>query len=833
MRHRSYFPRDEAPAPAGDNGFVGVNAKRSPDQLPPGVLAYGRNLRFNERVAATRKGIVKCLWGQRVLSEGGIRWPVAWNTAHALDRFRDPNGLDWLLLGAEEKVWRLRPNNDPVAIPQPATVWIGPPVSFVQAFGRVYCLRGNHRRTLVMTDIDAGWSYLWPTWDSVLDYPTTATVMWGPWTAEASGALVVSGASATLTTTAPHGLVTGCEVSIRGTTLPADYQGTFLVTVEDSRTLTFRHNGTGAASPAHALEWTTHTAGWKVVTGQDPAPGEQPGVSAKWTRDYSVLPNGLNGVFLNGRLLVPTSWIPGPTANDPAGYSAKSDYVAASDVSNQGRFTVANEFRINQGSEDELMVLAKGSTRDVVCFKGASILALRDLSGSLGSVTLETLRSPYGLVNPRAVATVGRDLAFVAPQRGICTLTQSAQGEVQGVDVPLSDPIEPIIKRIHWPSASAIRLAYWNNRLYCALPLDDATCVGATQIPPITPPRDVPTSLAEYLTAGVEYEWRPAASGLEGLEVNGVQYLPAQGVQRFVYGGGAALLRYLGEPTPDSSFIIGSTLRPVRKGVNNAIAVYDYTAPATAGDDPVWRALHPAGQWSGLDDGPDVSVREFRVATVHGRERLLALTNDGWLSLLEESDDGDATRPVVQGVNRCVSEPIEFELVSRGYGGRETWNRGLRAIVSLATWSPKYSIKLRADGVREERALREDVRRDRRRLTRPAWAARFDPYADGADLDQPYREDYSVLPDLAITADTTLITADDDTITADADARGFDVGIRGLIADRLQELQEPLKLPALPGRWQQLQILNTDGRVEARQIVLESIAGSRADGTKV
>lgn len=833
-RHRSFAQLDDPPATPGDTGFVGVGAAISPDQLPPRIAASATNMRFRGQVAGTRRGIDKVIWGQRTDSFAGQRFPLPWTDAHALTVFRDPASVEWILLASEDRIWRIRVNNEPVALAQPDTVWFGAPVSFVQAFGRMYCHRGNHRRPLVMTSIEGGWSYLVPTWNPANDYALDDVVIWGPWTTEAVGALVVSGTSATLTMAGPHGLIPGSELSIKGTTLPSDYQGTFRVSILDSKTVQFTHHGDGTADPGHTLDWTTHTAAWKSVAPLGAYLGDEPATSAlKWTRTYTVLPNGLNGAFINGRLLVPTSWIPGQTGTDAGGYAAKTDYVAAADVSNPSRFTVANEFRINQGSADELLALARGGPRDVVCFKGSTIHLLRNLAGDLSGLSLDTLRSAYGIANPRAFTQVGRDLVFMAPGRGVCTLTQSATGEIQGVDVPLSQPVQGFINRINWRLAQGIRMAFWSNRLYVALPIDDGVSLGASQLPPLPSVKSESLSIALYLRAGTEYEWQPGADAMDQLEVNGRMLTPQDGPQRFVYDGGGANLRYLGTPDPLDAYVVNSRIRPVRRG-NNALLIFDYELPPTQGDEGAWRAFHPAGQWSGLDSGPDVAVREFAVATVHGRERLLAITSDGWLSLLEASDDGDWTRPAFPWLSLQVMEPINTELVTRGYSADpSSMARGIRAVVALGTWSPKYSVAVLTDGISEERVVRKNVTRSRTKICRPAWAPRFNPFAAGARHDQPWREDYSVIADPALSADSDEITSDTTDYTVDSGPVGLDVGPAGLPADRLQELTDQMLLPSLPGRWAQLRITNTQGRIEVRAAGLETIPGDRADNTKI
>ena len=852
--YRSYGPLDDAPVPLGDMALVGVNGRLQPEQLPAGLAASAQNIRFRQGVAETRRGMMRPLWGQELQpAPDGKMVPRGWTNAHALGGFSDPDGLEWLLLAANDRIYKLRANGAPTPILQPKDVWCGPPVSFVQAFGLLFLLRGNHRATLVLNDLDEGWSRLWPLWISGHDYTDGDTVYYGPWTAELAGSLVRTGTEAVLTTALPHRLQTGCEVALGGPSLAPEFVGTYRITVLDGRSFSFQISAIGPSPALQPVSWTTHEHAWRAIL-DDPASPEPPGTSTppKWERDYSVLPNGLNGTYLNGRLLVPTSWVPGLTEDEPASYGPRTDYVAASDRSNLGRFSVSREFRINQGAADELLALVKASARDVVCFKGRSILVLQNLSGDLSQLTLETLRSSYGLTGSRALASVGRDVVFASSGRGLCTLQQSANGEVMGVDIPLSDPVEPIIKRINWAMAERIRMAFWRNRLYVALPLDDGNARGRDLLAGLT--RDTTgetVSVAGLLEPGQAYRWEPDPDWpAEYLEVSVAtetageprtnRFVAEGGPKNFIYGGGAAIVNLTpGLPNPQMA---KGALRILRTDACNAILVFDYSAPVTPGDPPEWRRMHPVGQWTGLDEGPELAILEMRVATLWGREELICLTSDGWLSLYEYMEEMDVTRGVNAAGQHVIYEDIQSELVTRSYGpGALRWTQPVTATVAIGTWAPNYSIDLLADGVSEIRPARINVHRDPTRLLRPAWAARFNPYVAAAKHDQPWRDDYSIVGDPAEAALAT-VTFDSDRFTFDQgvtwdtsvynpapESIGVDVGIHGLLVDQLQESTEKLRLSALPGRSHQLRLANRAGRLELRGVSIEGVETSRAE----
>jgi len=70
---------------------------------------------------------------------------------------------------------------------------------------------------------------------------------------------------------------------------------------------------------------------------------------------------------------------------------------------------------------------------------------------------------------------VGKDVWFMVPGRGVCSLTQTTSNLWQGVDVPVSADLQPIIDRINWAASSVIRAVKVGNFSYIAVPLDTAT----------------------------------------------------------------------------------------------------------------------------------------------------------------------------------------------------------------------------------------------------------------------------------------------------------------------------------------------------------------------
>ena len=171
------------------------------------------------------------------------------------------------------------------------------------------------------------------------------------------------------------------------------------------------------------------------------------------------IPNAATGLFFSNRLLIPYN----------------KDMVAASDFLNYTAYApIMSNFRINQGSEDELVSLVRINNSTIACFKTNSIYIVSNIYGNLADITLDEVTREYGAVGRKSIVQIGNDVIFLSSKKGVTSLGVAANGKVSAVDVPLSEPIQPLIDRINWNYASGATAAYHNNRMYMAVPLDDS-----------------------------------------------------------------------------------------------------------------------------------------------------------------------------------------------------------------------------------------------------------------------------------------------------------------------------------------------------------------------
>jgi hypothetical protein len=773
-RYAKYDPADEPAEMAGDSAFQGVNLKLSPNQLPTGILADGRNVRCRTGAVLPRKGLARLNWLNRpIAGPGSNRTILGWDRPTGCGVFRDPNGIESVYVATAAGVYRCVEGNWPAIeeIPAGHVANAGTPV-FEQAFDRLLLCRGSRWPVLVLREPSRGFVELIPSWTAQA-FAADDAVRYGPIVPILVGEAVLAAGVVTVTQSTGHGLIDDQTVTL--TTAGGRVQ--VAVTVVTPNRWTCRIGVVPTAWSADVWSWRTAAA--RLAT-------DVPGVAVGWVRDRLAMPHFEHPKYTGNRLLAPTAYLPGTDATVDGYYGRKRDFLLASDVLGLSRFQLENAWRINQGADDALQSVVPLAHGLVVALKSRSVYLLENMTGDLSELTLRPLITNHGVVNPRAWALCGKDVVFVSQLRGVCTLGLTQQGQIQGQEITLSDPVEPWIQRINWGFKDKIRCAYWDSKLYVAVPMDRGECLG-TSIIPVVSVVTIINNVQQFLTPGVRYRWH--AEGGAVLWINSVQapdgyeWTYTSELVRATVGAGG-----------------GYYLSPVRQGVNNAVLVYDFNM----------------GAWQSIDTGHDLAVREFAIAQVSGRDRLIMLLEDGWMAVAEEHAGGDqAPYRILTNVSMGLGfAPINSQATTRGYsgGGGNGWNQPRRANVALATQAPDYSISIRSDGVNELRNVLSRQTKDRTKYDRPVGAPRYDESNANHDFDRPFRQDYSVeIPAFPF---------------------GFDLGA-GVVLDMMQDHVEGFDLPRIAGRYHQIVIQQHAGSVHLRSVTIEQTESERRLGSKI
>lgn len=156
----------------GDTGFVGVDMRTPPQNLPAGYVSEAVNTRFRFGVAEPRRGLTALNWAQLMGAKFPLKFPIQWNTPIAIGEpvavgeFNDPNGVEWLLIAAKDpdtttdrvRVFALTPNNRIFQVPTPVALSKNDTYWFTQCFNELVLHRGTGASSLSLTDVSNGFT---------------------------------------------------------------------------------------------------------------------------------------------------------------------------------------------------------------------------------------------------------------------------------------------------------------------------------------------------------------------------------------------------------------------------------------------------------------------------------------------------------------------------------------------------------------------------------------------------------------------------------------------------------------------------------------------------
>ena len=536
------------------------------------------------------------------------------------------------------------------------------------------------------------------------------------------------------------------------------------------------------------------------------------------------IPNAHNTLFLQNRLIIPHK----PTG----GY--KSDHVAVSDALDYTSYqpTFAN-FKINQGDSDNIVRLFKFNDQTVVVFKDTSIYSVTNPVGAWGSnAILAQITTEYGLVGARSVAYTGEDLWFLS-QRGVVSLRQTELNKVQGVTLPQSSPIQPLIARIDMSAARETACAaYWRDRYYLSVPLDGSQQNNAVLVYDFlnrawSGVDDGEAIKIKYLFVadfqGSEHLYFVDYEGTVGLyeygEMEGrpvvqttyycdilIKSLPQDNSTLQINGGTEVTVARARLLDDDADLLIeeapqdgGNILESLEDNVGDTWGVGTEGDPCDIPVDNLFDGYTTDG-WAANVDGVtklDCGIR------VTDNAPILVDTNDPYLSV------------ICTGGIEVEDRPIDFLIVTRGYGFEAGSRRRYQgAQIYMSTWSPKYRVTAIVDGVKEETVIVDDGTHTFPSRTRYMTfnTAAWDVANPNDDHERSGREDYSVVLD------------------ASAVNGGTNFGASGIKLDLYQHYTHKMRVDRR-GAWFQVKIEGIDGRMRLHSVTNQSSRGQRREGT--
>ena len=591
----------------------------------------------------------------------------------------------------------------------------------------------------------------------------------GKYTAIPSGAVSVSGGAGTSATFTLGWEVESVTMSNTGT-------GHFT-----NPTVTFSASGGDVAATG------TPVLGVENITLDETTTGTAPTDADHWTQVSNIMPNSSSATYVQNRLVVASAYNTGTFSSD-----AKVDYIYASDILDEVHTYATQIFRANKGSDEEIVDIAKVTGNQIVIFKNRSVDLVTSFYAGLSDVRIDTLIPDVGLAAPRAYAVVGPDVFFFAGRKGVMSIRQNDLSSYQGVSLPLSESIHSLIDRIDHRQQDKVRMSYHDNKLYVAVPFKDLRTqitqnLLTTTIYPDSSGQPQPL-VYSGLTVGNTYSFRLGKNETR-IEVSSPAWAHYRNTDGSYGEFTAAATSVSIVPNPNGGSEVTAQLMETAYGQgNNALLVFDFLNQ----------------EWTGYDTGTDICVKEFFKANYNSTERLFFAGVDGYINLIEEGFSGDESFNGTTDSQLGIT-PISCDMTTRGYQSMDPNARMIKkGRVNLQTWYPKFSVKVLTDGVEESQTVVGDRTKSRTKYYRPSYQAEYVVSNANDDHGTPYRQDYSIQLTTAGTAPKT-----------------------GIDPNRMQESQETFSASPRRGRYGQMNISNTQGRVGVTSVNLDTYGGNK------
>jgi hypothetical protein len=327
----------------------------------------------------------------------------------------------------------------------PTGINIASEVSMLQAFNKVFIFRdgqtalewnGSFSGTPAFTKVANG------------DYATSTYL-------DASNNTSITDGIVTVTATS-HGLLVGDRI--------------FVV---DNGTTTLTENGTGYVVA------TVPGTGSFTFFAEVPDSAATTVVYAKKQPSqlgFTHMPAPPWGVYHQRRIIVPYYYTTtGSSGSETVTSRNVRDEILLSDVFDSDTYDrIQNQLKVTAGIADYLQYVHPFTEDNAVIFNRNSIHLMMGLSGSIADIALKEITREAGLVARKSVVTIG-DRIFFLSDNGVYSTSFQDLYNLRGAGLPLSDPINPLIKRINPEYAQNAVAVYHDNRYWIAVPIDGST----------------------------------------------------------------------------------------------------------------------------------------------------------------------------------------------------------------------------------------------------------------------------------------------------------------------------------------------------------------------
>ena len=459
-RYSNYGSLDNPIVDEGDFSFSRINARLRPDQLSPSEVAMSSNGRMDINGAwQTRKGYqhfgsslvtnVLALTLPFTLDDAGTP-PVlddnVVNAAYGSCLFSDPssNNEEYIAIAANSKVFLVNLTTGATTeIAYPVGFSISSKVSMLQAFNYIFIFRDGE--TALQWNGDTSGTPAFELVDNG-DYTQPLVYTNSGNTEIASGVVTV--------TESGHDVLENDLVNIisRGDT-NLNELSEYRVFEADATTFKFYANADDIAGASVVLSKPMSVGG-----------------------GFSHMPAPPWAIYHQRRLWMPFLYTTSGTSGSPTITSRSIlDEIIASDILDQNTYDqIYGNYRIASGGADRVVAIQPFSEDNLVVFNRNTIHLIRGVTGALEETVVQEITREVGCLARKSVVQVGNQIFFLS-DNGVYAVSFEDLYNLRGASIPLSESIDPIIKRINKDYAYKAVAIYHDNRYYLSVPLDSST----------------------------------------------------------------------------------------------------------------------------------------------------------------------------------------------------------------------------------------------------------------------------------------------------------------------------------------------------------------------
>jgi len=193
---------------------------------------------------------------------------------------------------------------------------------------------------------------------------------------------------------------------------------------------------------------------------------------------FTHMPAPEYAAYHQRRLVMPFKYSVDDTAGE---FTSRGilDEIIVSDILDSDTYDqIYGQYRFNAGTADFNVGLHSFSDDKLLVFNRSSIHLV---SGAGASANVQLITNEVGCVARNSIIQVGNNVLFLS-DNGVYGANFQDLYNLRGNEVPLSSPIDPLIKRINravWDKSVGV---YFDNRYYLAVPLDGSQVNNAILI---------------------------------------------------------------------------------------------------------------------------------------------------------------------------------------------------------------------------------------------------------------------------------------------------------------------------------------------------------------